>query len=62
MARVGVGEPRGRLGEVYAKHVAICPTQACTGTAAERNARDDRTSVLYGKLSISLLDKNDTIN
>ena len=27
---VGVREPRGRLGELYAKNVTICPTQACT--------------------------------
>ena len=27
---VGVGEPRGRLGGLYAKNVTICPTQAST--------------------------------
>ena len=27
---VGVGEPRGRLGGLYAKNVTICPTLACT--------------------------------
>ena len=27
---VGVREPRGRLGGLYAKNVTICPTQACT--------------------------------
>ena len=27
--RVGVREPRGRLGGLYAKNVTICPTQAC---------------------------------
>ena len=27
---VGVGEPRGRLGVLYAKNITICPTQACT--------------------------------
>ena len=27
---VGVGEPKGQLGGIYAKTVTICPTQACT--------------------------------
>ena len=27
---VGVREPRGRLGGLYAKNVTICPTQGCT--------------------------------
>ena len=39
--RVGVGEPRGRLGGLYAKNVTICPTQACTTPTAGAVARQD---------------------
>ena len=40
---VGVGEPRGRLGRLYAKNVTICPTQACTTPAIQ--LVDDTVSV-----------------
>ena len=35
---VGVGEPRGRLGGLYAKNVTICPTQACTTPLGDKLA------------------------
>eukprot|EP00964_Phaeocystis_antarctica_P094412 scaffold61153_cov52-Phaeocystis_antarctica.AAC.1 len=53
---VGVREPRGRLGGLYAKNVTICPTHACSVHHTPRTrgrVTGDPQSSLYIEFSFS---------